>query len=114
KLNLDDSSNAGLEIERVVTTAPFRADALQHGIDFAEQIRIAACDGPGGVRDCAKGLPVRAGYRPGASERLDLPKLGTIAIVGLEGLERADERSFFPFGTQARVNGCDDPFRTWE
>ncbi len=56
------------------------------------------------MRDCAKSFLVRTGYRPGASERLNLPKLRTIAIVGLEGLERADERPFFPFGTQARIN----------
>ena len=104
KLSLDDSANAGLEIERVVATAPFRADALYHGIDFAKQIRIAACDGPGRVRDCAKGFLVRAGYRPGTGQCLNFPKLGAIAIVGLEGLERPDKRPFFAFGTQARIN----------
>src|SRR5438477_11905749 len=66
------------------------------------------------MRDCAKSLLVRTGYRPGASERLNLPKLRTIAIVGLEGLERADERPFFPFRTQARINRCDDTFGTWD
>src|SRR5438552_17729163 len=64
------------------------------------------------MRDCAESFLVRTGYRPGASERLNLPKLRTIAIVGLEGLERADERPFFAFGTQARINRCDDTFWT--
>src|SRR5947208_11094127 len=89
---------------RVVATAPFRADAPYHGIDFAKQIRIAACDGPGCVRDCAKSFLIRAGYRPDPGGCLNLPKLGAIPIVGFEGLERTDKRPLFAFGTQARIN----------
>src|SRR5438093_797064 len=78
--------------------------ALYHGVDFAEQIRIAACDGPSRVRDCAKSFLIRAGYRPDPGECLNLPKLGAIPIVGFEGLERTDKRPLFAFGTQARIN----------
>src|SRR5438309_10148881 len=41
KLGLDDSSNTGLEIERVVTTSAFPADAATHRVGFSKPIRIA-------------------------------------------------------------------------
>src|SRR5207248_7026491 len=68
-------------------------------------------NGPGRVRDRPKAFLAWPGYWAGAGKRLNFPKLSTITIISFEGFNRTYERSFFPFGTQARVNRRNHSFR---
>ena len=71
KLSLNDSPHASLEIKCIATAPPFGPDSMQHRVDLLKEIRIAAGDGPGRVRDRPEAFLVWPGYWAGTGKRLN-------------------------------------------
>src|SRR6266508_6080458 len=113
KLRFYDAASSSLQIEKIRTASAIAPNALEHVIDFYEKAGILACAKPCAFCNLQEFVLQRSANAACASQSLQFPKLRPARIVRFVGFKGANNRPFFAFGAQPRIQRPDISLGGW-